>query len=81
MNINILTNIIAGLILFLSVFYVLLAFPAVDYFRSFWLSFFQFVYRVFAVSNSTFVRRPSTDGEVWTGRDNSSLLLPPLFLI
>jgi len=46
MNINILTNIIAGLILFLSVFYVLLAFPAIDYFQiiiAFFLSLSNFL--------------------------------------
>lgn len=33
MNVNLVTNIIGGVILFLSVFYVFLAYPAVDYFQ------------------------------------------------
>lgn len=33
MNVNLISNIIAGLILILSVAYVMLTFPAVDYFQ------------------------------------------------
>jgi len=46
MNVNIFTNILAILILFLSVFYVFLVFPAVDYFQlvlAFFLSVSNFI--------------------------------------